>query len=82
MFKIIDGLELLKRNYSKELINGVSSVIGVNDRVIVSFATKSFEKRRSFYAQRNWLVKFIEENYKLIDDFELGGERYLVFEKD
>ncbi|MBS3085384.1 hypothetical protein J4225_01735 [Candidatus Pacearchaeota archaeon] len=81
LFKVIDGLEILQRNYSKELINEIISVVSINDKIVVSFATKSFEKRRSFHAQRNWLVNFIKERFMIIDDFELGGERYLVFGK-
>src|SRR3989344_2472292 len=71
----------LTNDYFKELINEIISVVSINDKIVVSFATKSFEKRRSFHAQRNWLVNFIKERFMIIDDFELGGERYLVFGK-
>lgn len=77
LFKVIDSLEVVKRDYSKELLN---EVVQLADRVVVSFATHSLGSRKKFGAQRSWIVKFINENFKVLDDFEIGGERYLVFE--
>jgi hypothetical protein len=76
LFKVIDALESLKPNYSKELI---SEVVKISDKMIVSFATKSLGSREKFKANRNWISEFIYENFKVSDDFELGGERYLIF---
>jgi len=78
LFKVIDALETLKRDYSKELI---SEIIPTAEKIVVSFAIKSLIKRKSFKVKRNWIVNFIKENFNLLDDFELGGERYLVFSK-
>jgi hypothetical protein len=78
LFKIIDALESLKENYSKELISEISPFA---DKIIVSFATKSLGSREKFKANRNWIVNYIKENYNILDDFELGGERYLIFNK-
>ena len=79
LFKIIDSLEMLERDYSKKLI---SEIGGLVDKVVVSFATRSMGKGIRFRANRNWFVDFIKKNFKMIDDFELGGERYLVFRKE
>jgi len=76
MFKVIDSLESMQRNYSKELIG---KILPFSDKIVLSFATKSLGSRRNFGAQRNWIVKFLEENYTILDDFEFGGERYIVF---
>ena len=76
LMKTIDSLEILKRDYSKELIE---NIISLSDKIVLSFATRSIGSRRKFSANRNWIVKFIKENYKIEEDFELGGERYLVF---
>jgi hypothetical protein len=78
LFKVVDALEALKRDYSKELI---SDIVPIADRVAVSFATKSLGSREKFHAKRNWIVDFIKDNFKILDDFEIGGERYLVFNK-
>ena len=76
LFKVIDSLEIVKRDYSKELLKEITPL---GDRIIVSFATRSLGSGRKFSAKRNWLLKFISENFEISDDFEIGGERYLVF---
>ncbi len=77
LFKVIDSLESMERNYSKELLKNLVPLV---DRVVVSFATRSLGDRKKFSVQRGWLLKFIRDNFNLADDFELGGERYLVLE--
>jgi hypothetical protein len=78
LFKVIDALETLRRDYSKELI---SEIAPTADKIVVSFAIKSLGSREKFKVKRNWIVNFIKENFSLLDDFEIGGERYLVFSK-
>ncbi len=78
LFKVIDALETIKRDYSKELI---SNLVNIADKIVVSFATKSLGNRQSFKAKRNWIVDFIKENFTVLDDFEIGGERYISFSK-
>jgi len=38
-------------------------------------------KRKRFLVNRNWILDFIKENFEILDDFEIGGERYLCFKK-
>lgn len=76
LFKVIDSLEVMERNYSKELIKNITPFL---DKVVLSFATRSLGSRKKFGVQRNWILKFINENFQIIDDFEMGGERYIVF---
>jgi len=76
LFKTIDSLEMMERNYSKDFLNTITPLVG---RVVVSFATKSLIKRSRFKVKRNWIVNFIEENFNVLDDFEIGAERYLIF---
>jgi hypothetical protein len=78
LFKTIDSLEFLERDYSKKLILELANLV---DRFIVSFPTESMIKREKIWAKRTWMLKFIQENFKLLDDFVLGSERYLSFEK-
>jgi len=35
--------------------------------------------KKPFKAKRNWIIEFINQNYKIKDDFELGNERYICF---
>tara|TARA_Y100000310_G_scaffold316984_1_gene369359 strand:- start:4419 stop:5192 length:774 start_codon:yes stop_codon:yes gene_type:complete len=78
LFKTIDSLEMLERNYSKKLISEISPLV---DKIVLSFATKSMIKRKKFKVKRNWIIDFIKENFKILDDFEIGDERYIVFRK-
>ena len=77
LLKVIDALEALKDDYSKELI---SEIAPIADKIVVSFATKSLGNRKRFNAKRSWIVDFIRKNFNVLDDFEIAGERYLVFE--
>jgi hypothetical protein len=77
LFKVIDSLEKIERDYTKKLLD---KIVPVTDRVIISFATESWIRRKKFYANRKWLIDFIRANWQFIDDFEFGGERYLVFQ--
>ncbi|MGD9276657.1 MAG: hypothetical protein PVJ67_05775 [Candidatus Pacearchaeota archaeon] len=76
LFKVMDSLELLKRNYTRELLK---EIVLMSERVILSFATKSMGSRKKFSVQRGWIINFIKENFNLEKDFEINGERYLVF---
>ena len=75
LFKVLDSLEVLEKDYSKKLLKEIVPLV---DFVVVSFATKSFYKKISFKVKRNWILDFIEENFKTLDNFELGSERYFV----
>jgi len=67
------------RDYSKELIDEIAPF---SERVVLSFATRSLGKGKKFSVNRNWILTFIEDNFKVLDKFELGGEKYIVFEKN
>ena len=76
LFKVLDSLEMLEGDYSKKLLEGI---VPLAEMVVVSFATKSMNKRKKFKVNRNWILNFIKDNFNLIDDFEIGSERYVVF---
>ena len=78
LFKALDSLEMLERNYSKKLL---TEIVPLVDRVVVSFATKSLIARKKFNVKRNWIINFLKDNFEVLDDFYLEGERYLVFRK-
>jgi hypothetical protein len=76
LFKILDSLEMIERDYSKKLLREIVPLV---DKVIVSFATQSMIKREKFKVNRNWIIVFIRENFELLEDFYLGNERYITF---
>jgi hypothetical protein len=75
-FKVLDSLEMFKKNYSKEVL---VELVPLFDRCVVSWATGSLMSKKKFHAQRKWLRDFVEENFEIIDEFECGVEHYLVF---
>lgn len=77
LFKVIDSLELVKRDYSKELLKEIS---GLSERIVISFATKSLGARKRFSVQRTWILRFIQDNFEILEDFEIEGERYVSFQ--
>jgi hypothetical protein len=78
LFKTIDSLEMVERDYSKKLLKEIVPLV---DRVIVSFATKSLISKKPFKVKRYWFENFVKETFNVLEDFELGNERYIVFEK-
>jgi len=78
LFKVLDSLEILKRDYSKKLLTEITPLV---EKVVVSFATESMLRRKKFKVKRNWIIDFICKRFKIIDDFEIAGERYVVFER-
>jgi hypothetical protein len=78
MFKVIDALETLERDYSKKLI---SELVLLIDKMVISFPTKSLGNKTAFKAKRNWIIDFLNKDFNVLDDFELGGERYVSFKR-
>lgn len=76
LFKVLDSLEMLERDYSKKLLLEITPLV---DKVVVSFATESMIKRKKFKVERFWILDFIRDNFEILEDFEIGGERYIVF---
>jgi SAM-dependent methyltransferase len=76
MFKVVDSLEMVERDYSKKLLLGLRDKLGMGDKIIVSFATRSLVARKKFNVSRKWFEDFAKDNFNILDDFELGGERY------
>lgn len=77
-FKVLDSLEMLKKDYSKEVL---IEIVPLFEKIVVSFATKSLVSKRKFHAERKWLKEFIKEKFKIIEEFDLGVEHYIVFSK-
>jgi|APSaa5957512576_1039674.scaffolds.fasta_scaffold00494_22 hypothetical protein len=75
MFQVVDALESMKRDFSKELI---SLVMGNSEWLVVSLPTVSLGGRKRFEVDRKWLVDFLKGDFEIRKDFEMFGERVLV----
>jgi hypothetical protein len=78
IFQVIDALEGIKKNSSKELLLEISKKISSNDQITISYSLSSIGKGKKFTAQRKWLVDFLKENFTIKKDFEMFGERFLI----
>ncbi len=79
LFKTLDSLERVEKNYSKKLLREIVPLV---DRVIVSFATQSLISKKRFNVKRYWFENFVSaQNWKILEDFVLGGERYILFSR-
>ena len=77
LFKVVDCLEMLERNYSKNLLRKIVPLVS---QVVVSFATRSLVSKKKFKVNRKWFFDFVKNEFNLVNDFEIGGERYVVIE--
>ena len=78
MFNIIDALEFFEKDYTKKLISEVSKNC---EKIVLSWPTQSLSGRTKFLASRNWILEFIHEKFNVLDDFEMNGERFIIFRK-
>jgi hypothetical protein len=76
LFKIIDALESVELDYSKKLIFELMPLI---DEIVLSFSTKSLGGKNKFKVDRKWILNFIKENFDVLEEFEFGNEKYIVF---
>jgi hypothetical protein len=78
MFKVIDSLEMVERDFSKKFLMEITPKV---DFVVVSFATRSLVSGKKFSVKRYWFENFVREEFNVLDDFVLGSERYILFKK-
>ena len=79
LFKILDSLEFRERDYTKKLLLELKNMEGGIQGFVLSFSTESFIKKEKFKAKRKWIQNFLKENFQEVENFGLGGERYVVF---
>lgn len=79
MFKVVDCLEMVEKNFSLKFFDEMSKLDF--EKLVVSFATRSWFKRKKFFVSRNWVMDYFNKNFNIEDDFEIGGERYFVLRK-
>jgi len=79
MFQIIDALEGFEKNFSKKFLFGISEILGRGGRIVLSFSARSLSRDVRIRAEKKWLLEFLNENFKIIDDFEMNDERFVIF---
>lgn len=72
LFQVVDALESVQRNFSKDLIDVVMENC---ELLVISVPLVSLSGGKKFAVKRKWLLDFLEDKYKVILDFEMFGER-------
>jgi len=49
--------------------------------IVLSLPTESLGGRKKFVVQRKWIVDFLRDEFDVVEDFEMSGERVLVVKK-
>lgn len=79
-FQLIDALEKLEGGYGLKFLDKVLSLMSKGDVLILSFPLKNLSGRRELAVKRNWVIDFLEDNAKIIRDFLIEDERFLLIE--
>ena len=75
LFQVIDALENMKRNFSKDFISAVMKECEV---LVISLPLVSLGGGKKFAVKRKWLMDFLEAEFVVEKDFEMFGERVLI----
>lgn len=75
LFQVVDALENLERNFSKEFILEIAKEC---ERVVLSLPTESLGGRKKFAVQRKWLLNFLVENFLVENSFVSRGEKIII----
>lgn len=75
LFKVLDSLEELEQNYSKELLKKIPS-----DYIVVSFPTMSIGGKNPI-RQRGWFFRVMRELGLSAESFEIENEVFYIIKK-
>lgn len=81
MLQVVDALESLERNFSKEFLIKLQENLTSEDLIVISMPLNSISGKKKFEARRSWISTFLEENFVIKDDFNLGNERIFLVRK-
>jgi RNase P protein component len=76
LFQVIDALEAMSRNFSKDFILKISKEC---ERIVVSFSKFSLSGKK-VAVKRNWIREWLEGNFEVVKEFETEGEKFVIIE--
>lgn len=78
LFKALDSFESVKKNISKELLEGIEA-----KKIVVSFPTKSLMSKIEFKKERrNWFYNFLNKKNWEYEEFEVDNEMFILISKN
>jgi hypothetical protein len=75
LFQLVDALENLEKNFSKKFILEVSKSC---ETVVLTLPIESLSGRTRFEVRRKWISDFLKDNFEVLKDFDLFGERIIL----
>lgn len=75
LFKVLDSLECLEKNYSEEILGKIDSKF-----IVVSFPTVSIGGKNPI-KQRGWFFRMLRENNLKAETFEIENEIFYIIKK-
>ena len=81
LFQIVDALEGLKKNYSKDVLRMIRDLVSGRDLIVLSVSLKSLGNGRNFNSKRVWLKSFLKEEFEILNEFSTGFEHFYLFRK-
>ncbi len=79
-FQLVDALEKLERNSSKKFLLNIKSRMSKKDWLILSLPMVSLSSKSEFKVKRNWLFYFLNEEFSIVEDFRMFGERFVMMQ--
>lgn len=76
MLKLLDSIELFKRNYTKELLTKIKSKY-----FLISFAKRTLSSKRIIKSSRNWILRILRELNFSYELFDYDSEIYFLVKK-
>jgi len=76
MLKLLDSIELFKRNYTKELLTKIKSKY-----FLISFAKRTLSSKRIIKSSRNWILRILRELNFSYELFDYDNEIYFLVKK-
>ena len=75
LFQVIDALEGLRRNFSKEFLLAIAREC---EWIILSLSSESLGGGKRFESRRKWLMDFLGENFVIDGSLASEGEEILI----
>ncbi len=75
LFKVIDALEIVERNFSKILLMEIKKYVDV---IVISFPLKALGGKKPIYAKRTWIKKFLAEHFEILGEFSIPNELFII----
>tara|TARA_Y100000310_G_C20684849_1_gene818316 strand:+ start:648 stop:1406 length:759 start_codon:yes stop_codon:yes gene_type:complete len=75
LFQVIDAFEKFEKGFTKKFL---LEIMKECELFVLSFPTWSLSGKSKFKVSRDWLWRFVEEEFELLKQFSIHGEKFLI----